>query len=129
MITLKTGPQKTFRQFKRQAYPSDEVPDFDKFVVELSKRLKNALFTDQVQYAHVDKEDLMALLKEHVTQNFVKIGAGRYQQKNGIPQGSIMSPLLCSLFYADMDRERLAFTKTPNSVCEFLLLDTPGGSD
>lgn len=28
-----------------------------------------------------------------------------------------------------MDRERLAFTKTPNSVCEFLVLDTPGGSD
>jgi len=123
MITLKTGPQKTFRQFKRQAYPSDEVPDFDKFVVELSKRLKNALFTDQVQYAHVDKEDLMALLKEHVTQNFVKIGAGRYQQKNGIPQGSIMSPLLCSLFYADMDRERLAFTKTPNSILVRLIDD------
>ncbi|PLW52927.1 hypothetical protein PCANC_05728 [Puccinia coronata f. sp. avenae] len=133
MISLKTGPQKTFRQFKRQAYPSDEVPDFDKFVNELSRRLKNVLFSDQVQYAHVHKQDLMALLKEHVTQNFVKIGASRYQQKNGIPQGSILSPLLCSLFYADMDRERLAFTKTPDSILVRMIDDfiyiTPSQDD
>ncbi|POV94249.1 hypothetical protein PSTT_16952 [Puccinia striiformis] len=79
--------------------------------------------SDQVQYAHVDKQDLMNLLKEHITQNFVKIGAGRYQQKNGIPQGSIISPLLCSLFYADMDKERLSFTKTPDSILVRLIDD------
>ncbi|POW20045.1 hypothetical protein PSHT_03992, partial [Puccinia striiformis] len=123
MSSLRTGPQKTLRQFKRQAYPSDEVPDFDQFVIELSRTLKNVLFSDQVQYAHVDKQDLMNLLKEHITQNFVKIGAGRYQQKNGIPQGSIISPLLCSLFYADMDKERLSFTKTPDSILVRLIDD------
>ncbi|OAV97524.1 hypothetical protein PTTG_25980 [Puccinia triticina 1-1 BBBD Race 1] len=121
--SLGAGPQKTFKHFKRQAYPSDEVPDFDKFAVDLSRTLKNVLFSDQVQYAHVDKQDLMDLLKEHITQNFVKIGAGRYQQKNGIPQGSIISPLLCSLFYADMDRERLGFTKTANSILVRLIDD------
>ncbi|KAA1081431.1 hypothetical protein PGT21_035536 [Puccinia graminis f. sp. tritici] len=121
--SLRTGPQKTFRQFKRQAYPSDEVPDFDKFAIELSRTLKNILLCDQAQYAHVDKQELTDLLREHITQNFVKIGAGRYQQKTGIPQGSIMSPLLCSLFYADMDKERLGFTKTPNSILVRLIDD------
>ncbi|POW03795.1 hypothetical protein PSTT_10836 [Puccinia striiformis] len=95
----------------------DEVPDFDQFVIELSRTLKNVLFSDQVQYAHVDKQDLMNLLKEHITQNFVKIPA----EKRHSPGINYIPSIV--LFYADMDKERLSFTKTPDSILVRLIDD------
>jgi len=78
----------------------------------------------------------MSLLKEHITTNLVKVSKpflswlletdwsprfvqvnGRlYRQKDGIPQGSVLSSLLCSLFYGDMENTRLSFTKDVKSV-------------
>lgn len=121
--SAKARPNQISQQFKRQAYPSDEVPDFDEFVAKLSKTLKNVIFSDQVKYTHVDREDLIILLKEHITQNYVKIGSNLYKQKNGIPQGSVLSPLLCSLFYADMDKQRLGFTQASGSLLIRLIDD------
>lgn len=85
--------------------------------------MKNVIFSDQVKYTHVDREDLIILLKEHITQNYVKIGSNLYKQKNGIPQGSVLSPLLCSLFYADMDKQRLGFTQASGSLLIRLIDD------
>ena len=43
----------------------------------------------------------------------------------GIPQGSVLSSLLCSIFYADLERTRLNFTQDPMSVCaSFLSLNS-----
>ncbi|MBW0481940.1 hypothetical protein O181_021655 [Austropuccinia psidii MF-1] len=114
---------KVFKQLKREAYPSDESPDFAEYVSKASQKLNDILFCDQVKYTYTEREVLMALLKEHITKNFVKIGAHTYQQKVGIPQGSILSPLLCSLFYADMDRKVLKFTNGTNSLLMRLIDD------
>lgn len=45
-----------------------------------------------------------------------------YRQKTGIPQGSILSSLLCSLFYGDMEKTRLSFTAADESVRTLLFL-------
>lgn len=43
--------------------------------------------------------------------------ASTYRQKVGIPQGSMLSCLLCSLFYGHMDRRHLGrFLKDPSSL-------------
>lgn len=55
------------------------------------------------------KADLMHLLREHVERNIVKIGKRFYRQKTGIPQGSIMSSILCNYFYAELERDVLGF--------------------
>lgn len=34
----------------------------------------------------------------------------------GIPQGSVLSALLCSFFYGDLERRHLKFTDDPRSV-------------
>ena len=49
----------------------------------------------------------------------LKIGQDYYRQIVGIPQGSVLSALLCSFFYGDLEREHLKFTKDQGSVCPF----------
>jgi hypothetical protein len=90
----------------------------------------------------------MQLLREHITTNLVKVtfpflllpflppsltlhsqvGGRLFRQKDGIPQGSILSSLLCSLFYGDMERKKLAFTDDAQSVRALSPSSSPLGS-
>lgn len=75
------------------------------------------------------KKRLLALLKEHVECNVVKIGKKYYRQKNGIPQGSVLSSLLCNFFYGKLEREVLQFVGRPDTILlrlidDFLLVTT-----
>ncbi|KAI5301076.1 hypothetical protein KEM56_001993, partial [Ascosphaera pollenicola] len=54
-------------------------------------------------------EMLLKLLRRHVKTNLVRIGKKYYRQRNGIPQGSVVSSLLCNLFYADHEKQHLSF--------------------
>ena len=73
---------------------------------------------------------LLKLLQEHVQSNVVKIGRKHFKQTNGIPQGSVLSSILCSYFYSSFEAECLGFL---NSSCllvrlidDFLLITTEG---
>ena len=76
---------------------------------------------------------MIELLEQHITDNIVKvspcvarhlclcsqprqIGNDYYRQVVGIPQGSILSTLLCSFFYGDLERSQLKFTEDPHTV-------------
>src|SRR2546423_655050 len=45
-----------------------------------------------------------------------QIGKRFYRQREGIPQGSVLSVILCSYFYAHLEATQLSFTKDPNSL-------------
>ena len=74
--------------------------------------------TTQVVYPYSRKQDIIALLEEHITENIVKIGNEYYRQVVGIPQGSVLSSLLCSFFYGDLERKKVKFTDDPECVCD-----------
>jgi telomerase reverse transcriptase len=38
-----------------------------------------------------------------------KMGKQFYRQKVGIPQGSVLSTILCNIFYADLEKKKLPF--------------------
>lgn len=50
---------------------------------------------------------ILGLIEEHVKRNIVKIGPHFYLQKSGIAQGSVLSPLLCSVFFGHLDEHIL----------------------
>ncbi|KAF7196012.1 Telomerase reverse transcriptase [Pseudocercospora fuligena] len=75
------------------------------------------------------RDGVLALLQEHVEANLIKIGKKFYRQKEGIPQGSILSSLLCSYFYAELEQEVLGFMSNGRSVLlrlidDFLVIST-----
>ncbi|KAH4908622.1 hypothetical protein HBI80_055510 [Parastagonospora nodorum] len=69
----------------------------------------NTVFVNTNLQQQETKDDLMRLLREHVERNLVKIGKKFYRQKQGIPQGSILSSILCNFFYAELERDVLSF--------------------
>lgn len=48
-------------------------------------------------------KDLKIILKEHLKNNVLKLGQCYYLQTVGIAQGSILSTLLCTLYYGHME--------------------------
>ncbi|PBP22858.1 putative telomerase reverse transcriptase protein [Diplocarpon rosae] len=83
---------------------------------------KNTIFVESIVNQSRDTAEILALLREHITQNLVKIGKKFYRQKSGIPQGSVVSSLLCNYFYADLEKAHLAFLREGEDAKRTLLL-------
>ncbi|KAI0955894.1 hypothetical protein AcV7_006436 [Taiwanofungus camphoratus] len=107
---------KVRRKYAKRAQPEDDHPHFLSFAAQLAKALRHTIFVDQVVYPFSQKQDIIALLEEHITENIVKIGEDYFHQVVGIPQGSVLSALLCSFFYGDLERRRFKFTSDPQCV-------------
>lgn len=111
------------RRFLRQARPTDDFAQFPEIAHQLADVLRRAVFVDQVRPATESREAVLALLREHIKDNIVKIGRSYYRQTVGIPQGSILSTLLCNFFYGYMEKEELGFTKQSKSILMRLVDD------
>ncbi|SGZ26907.1 BQ5605_C025g09993 [Microbotryum silenes-dioicae] len=108
--------RKPFRSWRRLACPEDDQDQFEHLAKKIAARTLEGVLSDQVVYQSITRPEVMKLLREHITANLVKFGTHFYKQKDGIPQGSVLSSLLCSLFYGDMEHKVLKFTNDPNSV-------------
>ena len=93
--------------------------------------------SSKVVYSYSKKQEVLRLLEEHITENIVKvsrvstlvkhttieippiaqIGQDYFRQIVGIPQGSILSALLCCFFYGDLEKRFGRFKDDPQSVC------------
>jgi len=90
---------------------------------------KHTVFVENIVSQFRDKNELLDMLSQHVRHNVVKIGKKFYRQKKGIPQGSVLSSILCNYFYADLEAHHLSFLNAPESlllrlVDDFLLVTT-----
>ncbi|PRP89728.1 telomerase reverse transcriptase [Planoprotostelium fungivorum] len=91
---------------KAVTHPTD-FPQFYELVEQFQSN-KEGVLTDQVIYPIEQKQDILNTIRELIFHNIVKDGESYYVQKVGIPQGSILSPLLCSLFYAHLEKSHLS---------------------
>lgn len=116
-------PDQIVKRYVNRALPSNKSPLFSPHNAEEaagSKRRSIFVGTDQIR--EIKLAQVHRLLTEHLTQNIVRIGRRHFKQVEGIPQGSVLSSLLCSLFYGDFERKRLSFLD-PNSSLLLRLID------
>lgn len=127
---LEDATFKPARKFKSVARAAS---DFDQFagIVEasLASGKKNTVFVDGIVQQPQKAEEALDLLEEHVARNVIKIGKKFFRQTSGIPQGSIVSSMLCNYFYAELEREQFHFLKHDESILlrlidDFLLITT-----
>ncbi|TKA26334.1 hypothetical protein B0A50_05113 [Salinomyces thailandicus] len=88
-----------------------------------------SIYVDGIVQRPESREVVLGLLKEHVEMNVIKMGNRFYRQKQGIPQGSIVSSLLCSYIYAELEQEVLGFLSGGHSLLlrlidDFLVIST-----
>lgn len=92
---------------------------------------RNTVFVDRWKKYH-ETNELLQLVASHIQQNLIKIGKKFYRQKEGIPQGSILSSTLCNYFYADLEIHVLPFLNSEDCLLlrlidDFLLITTDKG--
>lgn len=121
---------KPVRKFISTARAATDFQSFDDFVsAGLGTGKKNTVFVNSIVQTLQKKEKTLALLQDHVERNVIKIGKKFFRQKAGIPQGSVLSSLLCNYFYAELERECLGFLEEDQSILlrlidDFLLITT-----
>ncbi|KAJ3258651.1 hypothetical protein HK103_003440 [Boothiomyces macroporosus] len=81
-------------EFKRAATDSNNFTNFHDYVSELDD-IGESIFVDSVNYQFESKDKIMKLLETHLLNHTIKIGKRCFKQNQGIPQGSILSTLLC----------------------------------
>lgn len=108
---------------------NDARPFFARVEDSLASKAKNTVFIDTASRRKWDAEGLLQLMEEHIEQNLVKFGKKLYRQKQGIPQGSVLSSFLCNYFYADLEARKLSFLQSSDCcllrlIDDFLLITT-----
>nr|XP_031859765.1 uncharacterized protein CI109_004837 [Kwoniella shandongensis]KAA5526837.1 hypothetical protein CI109_004837 [Kwoniella shandongensis] len=104
------------RLYKTRAVVNTHHPaSFPNHATDIAAPLRNAVVVDLVRRRQVSREACMELLRTHIKNNVWQVGRKYFRQQTGIPQGSKISSLLCSIFYAYMENEYLAWTRQNGS--------------
>jgi telomerase reverse transcriptase len=115
---------KPMRKWTALAKAPDDFQSFDENLEsKLAADRKNTVFVENITNQFRKKDDLLDLLAEHIQRNMVKIGKKYYRQKEGIPQGSVLSSLMCNFFYADLEMQHLQFLHAEDSLLLRLIDD------
>ena len=109
----------TRTKFVKSARALGEEEQFLKLAQSMSKTKRNSVFTDGVTYTSDSKTNLIENLRDHIFENTVQVGPGRtFLQTHGIPQGSVLSSLMCNLYYGHMECSKCPHLLLPLSEQE-----------
>ncbi|KFQ17696.1 Telomerase reverse transcriptase, partial [Merops nubicus] len=109
-VIMTTTSGKARRFYRRHVSTfKDFMPDMKQFVSHLQENasLQNAIIVEQSLTFNETSCSLFTFFLQMIHNNILEIGSRYYLQCCGIPQGSILSTLLCSLCYGDMENKLL----------------------
>uniref|UniRef100_A0A8B9QPD8 Telomerase reverse transcriptase n=1 Tax=Anas platyrhynchos TaxID=8839 RepID=A0A8B9QPD8_ANAPL len=107
-VVMITGSGKTRKLYKRHVSTfKDFMPDMKQFVSRLheSTSLRDAIVVEQSLTFNETSASLFNFFLQMLNNNILEIERSYYLQCSGIPQGSLLSTLLCSLCYGDMENK------------------------
>lgn len=122
--------RKPSRKFKTVARPAGYFRSDGRGVErDVVQQKHNTVVVSALVEQQQTKRKLLELVAQHVKDNIVKIGRKYYRQRMGITQGSVLSSLLCNIFYADFELQALPFLDKSRSLLlrlidDFLLITT-----
>ncbi|XP_064286540.1 telomerase reverse transcriptase isoform X1 [Passer domesticus] len=118
-VIMITPSGRAKRLYKRHVSTfKDFMPDMKQFVSQLqeSASLRNAIVVEQSLTFYETSSSLFNFFLQMIHNSILEIRNRYYLQCCGIPQGSILSTLLCSLFYGDMENKWLSGIKQDGTL-------------
>ncbi|KAK4942219.1 Telomerase reverse transcriptase [Elasticomyces elasticus] len=118
------------RRYVGSARPADENAVFSVSLANnIASRKRKVVLADTGNNKLLTRSSLLKILQEHVGDSIVKIGKKHMRQIDGIPQGSVLSSLLCSYFYGAFELKELDFLDSKSCMLlrlidDFLLVTT-----
>ena len=92
-------------------------------IAALKGESKHSIVVDAGFAKRISEDNILPLLRSHLRENVVSARGQYLLQTVGIPQGSIVSPLLCSLFYGHLEKEYKLisrFCTERSTVCRWM---------
>lgn len=77
-------------------------------LVEMENIQKNQVICDSIYDDEKSSAQALAEIEDSLFKNTIKHRGRYYKQTRGIPQGSILSPIVCSLYFAYIDMQHLS---------------------
>lgn len=119
---------RVLKQQRKRVGPPESFRALYSIVDGLGGDFRRSVFSDCVSTSTIQRKLLLDQLKEHLTSHLVTVSdrkGDRYLlQSTGIPQGSVLSTLLCNFYYGSVER-RLLPRKLVDS--HSLLREEPAG--
>jgi hypothetical protein len=96
---------------KKRVISVEELSSFTEYLSQISNDYESSVFSDGSSCSMTRREEMIMMLHDHLTKHIVSTG-GRFgsdylRQKIGIPQGSVLSNMLCNLYYGSIEKELL----------------------
>ncbi|GMH15186.1 hypothetical protein Nepgr_017027 [Nepenthes gracilis] len=88
----------------RKVVSLENFDGFTEVTTSRPYRPRHTIILNQEQNRTVRKEELQFYLIEHVKRNVLLFDQSFFLQDVGIPQGSVLSSFLCSLYYGHLER-------------------------
>ena len=127
---IRGSAERCRQKFANLAQPAEDGSVLSELVAtEIVKGKHRRVLMESGNEKVWQRGQLMRLLKEHVQHNIVRIGKKHLKQTGGIPQGSVLSSILCSFFYSDFEMKHLDFLQPSRSMLvrlidDFMLITT-----
>ena len=125
------GTKPSWKFLTKAAAGSEEFDFHGEVETDIADGRSRTTYVNGNAQRHETRRTILALLEEHIGCNLIRIGKRFYRQKEGIPQGSIVSSLLCSYFYTQLEREVLGFVENDGGssillrlIDDFLVITT-----
>ncbi|KAK9283883.1 hypothetical protein L1049_012138 [Liquidambar formosana] len=96
--------KKSLRVHEKSIFSDSISNGLTKFASSVLFRSLHTVLVDKEWSRNIRKEDLYFNLTEHVKRNVLQFDRKFYLQDVGIPQGSVLSSLLCSFYYGHLER-------------------------
>eukprot|EP00127_Corallochytrium_limacisporum_P004750 Clim_evm104s172 gene=Clim_evmTU104s172 len=120
--------------YKKSVSPVSQFEQFPELATKLSlqPKVRNAIITDLVICGFENADHVLELMRNNILRNIIRVGSQFYIQIKGIPQGSVLSTLLCNFYYGHMEKHVLPQKVLDNGhlmrqIDDFLLI-TPSRS-
>lgn len=93
------------KSFRKYTCKINEISQFEELIKRNCDRFdKSMIFVDKVNGIFCDKIKIFDMIKDHVGNNKILLENIIYRQGVGLPQGSVLSTLICSYVYGHFDQ-------------------------